>query len=374
MARPRTNLIELEPVDVELLQQIVKSRTEELRRVQRAKIILMAFEGFGDDKIAEAVQLHKNSVRNTISKFLLMGVQAALSDLSGRGRPAVIDDDAKAWLVSQACVKPKDIGYPQELWTIRKLTDHVHSACKAAGHEVLQKIAPSSVWKILDSKDLKPHRIKYFLEKRDPEFENKMNDVLLVYKDVQLEIENEINSKIITISFDEKPGIQAIANITPDLPPSLKHGCVGRDYEYKRLGTVSLLAGLNLISGEVTGLVSNTHKSSDFIEFLKIIDTKYELYDRIRLVLDNHTVHTSKETRKYLETRPGRFEFIFTPKHGSWLNLVESFFGKLTRACLKGIRVESKEELIKRIYQYLDEVNENPVVYRWKYKMDTIEV
>jgi transposase len=122
----------------------------------------------------------------------------------------------------------------------------------------------------------------------------------------------------------------------------------------------------------VTGLVSDTHKSSDFIEFLNILDGKYNDYDHIRIILDNHSAQTSKETRRYLEMRPGRFEFVLTPKHGSWLNLVESFFGKLTRACLRGIMVNSKDELIQRLY--IDEVNAEPVIYHWKYKMDEVEI
>jgi transposase len=201
-----------------------------------------------------------------------------------------------------------------------------------------------------------------------------MKEVLMVYKETEIELESNKRSGIVSVSFDEKPGIQAIGNVAPDLMPTEGHGCVGRDYEYKRLGTVSLLAGLNLITGEIIPLIRDTHKSSDFIDFLKIIDEKYADAEHIRIVLDNHSAHTSKETRKYLGSRPGRFEFVFTPKHGSWLNLVESFFGKLARVCLRGIRVTSKEELIDRIYRYIKEVNDVPVVYRWKYKMDEIAV
>lgn len=94
----------------------------------------------------------------------------------------------------------------------------------------------------------------------------------------------------------------------------------------------------------------------------------YPEHDTIRLVLDNHSAHTSKETRAFLETRPGRFVFVFTPTHGSWLNLIESFFGEMARQCLHGIRVESKQELIERIYRYCNEINEAPVVYYWIYK------
>ena len=146
-----------------------------------------------------------------------------------------------------------------------------------------------------------------------------------------------------------------------------------RDYEYKRLGTLSLLAGIDLLTGEAFPLVSETHKSSDFIQFLKLLDSKYPAGDKIRLVLDNHSAHTSKETRAFLATLPGRFEFVFTPKHGSWLNMIEGFFGKMTHQMIRGIRVKSKEELAERIYKYFYEINKVPVVHRWKYKMDEID-
>ncbi len=233
----------------------------------------------------------------------------------------------------------------------------------------------------MNAAEIKPHRIRYYLENRDPEFETKMHNVLLIYKQIELMFDEKGNvvwpdaeNKTITISYDEKPGIQAIANVTDDLRPTEKHGFVSRDSEYKRLGTVSLLAGIDLLTGEIIPKISDTHKSADFIDFLKILDEKYDRGDKIRIILDNHSIHTSKETRKYLETVPDRFGFVFTPKHGSWLNLIKSFFGKLARVCLRGIRVKSKEELIERIYRYINEVNQDPVVYHWKYKMDEVNV
>lgn len=159
-----------------------------------------------------------------------------------------------------------------------------------------------------------------------------------------------------------------------DLRPTEENGEVYRDYEYKRLGTVSLLAGIDLLTGEAIPLVRDTHKSSDFIDFLKILDKKYPSQDTIRIILDNHSAHTSKETKRFLATMPkDRFEFVFNPKHGSWLNMIEGFFGKMTKQMLRGIRVNSKQELVDRIYQYFDEINKEPVVYHWKYKMDDIE-
>ena len=205
-----------------------------------------------------------------------------------------------------------------------------------------------------------------------------MHEVLVVYKQVELQFDGEgkilpaSGTKINTISYDEKPGIQAIATTSPDRMPTAANGYRQRDCEYVRLGTMSLLAGIDLLTGEAIPLISETHKSSDFIEFLRMLDAKYPKEEIIRLILDNHSAHTSKETHKYLAMNPGRFEFVFTPKHGSWLNMVESFFSKITRQMLRGIRVSSKEELAKRIYQYFDDINEVPVVFRWKYKMDEI--
>jgi transposase len=205
-----------------------------------------------------------------------------------------------------------------------------------------------------------------------------MVPVLHVYKEVQivneyLAAEAGRQSGMVTISYDEKPGIQALAVTTPDRPPAPgKHASHLRDYEYKRLGTVSLLAGLDLHTGRIIETVSDTHNSRDFIAFLRKLDEAYPHHQKIRLVLDNHSAHISKETRNYLDTIPQRFVFVFTPTHGSWLNLIENQFSKMARTMLRGIRVASKHELIDRIHLYFEEVNAAPVVFRWKYKMDEV--
>ncbi len=153
-----------------------------------------------------------------------------------------------------------------------------------------------------------------------------------------------------TVSCDEKPGIQAIATTGADLRPTTETGCVYRDAKYKRLGTLSLLAGIDLLTGMAILVVSETHKSSDFITLKKKLDEIYSKGDIIRIVCDNHSTHKSKETRSYLSTLPeGRFVFVFTPKYGSGLNLIESFFSKMTKQMLKGIGVQSKQELEERI-------------------------
>lgn len=374
MARPKQNVVVLKEDEKASLEKIVRTHTAEARTVQRAKILLYSGEGMSDSSISEKLDINRRSVYNCIAKYIAAGMEAALEDSARTGRPGVITDDEKVWIIDIACRKPGAYGYPQELWTMSKLQKHIQANCKTAGYPGLEKIAVSKIWTILNEAEIKPQKIRYYLEKRDPEFKKKMDDVLIVYKQMEIQFETNETNDTVTLSYDEKPGIQAIANTAEDLLPSREHGFIGRDSEYKRLGTVSLMAGMDLYTGEIIPLVRDTHKSADFIDFLKILDEKYDKALKIRIVLDNHSAHTSKETMKYLTSRPGRFEFIFTPKHGSWLNLIESFFGKFARVFLKGIRVKTKEELIERIYRYMEEVNEVPVVYHWKYKMDEIQV
>ncbi len=155
--------------------------------------------------------------------------------------------------------------------------------------------------------------------------------------------------------------------------PNGSKGVIKRDYEYKRLGTVSLLAGIDLQTGEAIPLVKDTHNSDGYIEFLKVLDRKYPKEDKIRLVLDNLRIHRSEKVQKYISTVPGRFESVFTPKHASWLNLVEGFFSKMTKQMLKGVRVATKDELVRRIYKYFEEINAEPVVYKWNWHLDDID-
>jgi transposase len=369
MANKRQNVVILTPEQHNELANICKSRTEEIRRVQRAKVLLMAAEGETNMKIAEDVGYNHNSVRKIIVKFCTYGLEQSLNDLPRSGRPRRINDDARMWVINQACRKTEDLGYPQALWTITKLTQHVNENCTEAGHECLSGVTRGTIWKIINDRDVKPHLIKYYLERRDPEFDSKQANVISTYKKAEIARENNDTQEKgeVFISYDEKPGIQAIKNIYPDRPPTLENGFVRRDYEYQRLGTVSLLAGKDLVTGEVIPYINETHKSSDFIEFLKILDQKYPWQAVITVVLDNHSAHTSKETRAYLDSRPGRFEFVFTPKHGSWLNLIEVYFSKLSRVCLKGMRVNSKDELIDRIYRFIGDENVDPVIYKWNY-------
>lgn len=377
----KNTFLPLSDEDKKYLKSLSKTRTIQAQVVDRARILLYKADGVSFDDIAARLNISKRTVRLCISKFNNGGIDAALFDAKRSGRPTEISDDAKAWIINIACQRPADLGYSQELWTLAKLHKHIQQHAQQAGFPRLTTITKAYVQKLLQDNQIKPFKIKYYCEKRDSDFESKMHEVLVVYKQVEMQFDENGNIIVpddyrltITVSYDEKPGIQAIANTSEDLRPTEDNGEVYRDYEYKRLGTVSLLAGIDLLTGEAIPLVRDTHKSSDFIDFLKILDKKYPSQDTIRIILDNHSAHTSKETKRFLATMPKeRFEFVFTPKHGSWLNMIEGFFGKMTKQMLRGIRVNSKQELVDRIYQYFDEINKEPVVYHWKYKMDDIE-
>jgi len=143
-----------------------------------------------------------------------------------------------------------------------------------------------------------------------------------------------------------------------------------RDHEYKRHGTLSPLAGTDLLTGKVHALVKERHRSHEFIEFLKLLDAAYPARTAIKLILDNHSAHISRETQAWLATKPvSRFEFTFTPKHGSWLNLIEGFFSKFARSVLRHIRVASKQQQKERIMLGIQDVNRYPVIHTWSYKL-----
>lgn len=376
----RASSIELSNEEREYLKLQTRARTIQAQTVTRARILLLRADSVSIDAIADKVGLNRCSVMLCLKKFKEGGIENALFDAPGRGRNAEITGEEKAWIINIACQKPIDFGYAAETWTYAKLTSHINKTAEAAGYTRLSTIHKSTVNTILDEADIKPHKITYYCENRDPDFDSKMHNVLLVYK--QLEMQFDESGKLIisedtpihVLSYDEKPGIQAIATTSDDLMPDEKHSTINRDYEYKRLGTLSLLAAIDLQTGEAIPLVRDKHSSMKYIEFLKLLDDKYPKGDKLHIVLDNLKVHTSEATRKYLATVPGRFEFVFTPKHGSWLNMVEGFFSKMTRQMLRGIRVKSKEELTNRIYRYFAEINEEPIVFHWKYNLDDIDV
>jgi transposase len=374
MRKSKKSRLQLTDEEMKELKSISSSRIRPHREVLRANILLKYYEMQTITSIAKDMHTNRPLVERCINKAIAYGAMTALKDLPGRGVKPVITDDAKSWVLSIACQSPKDMGYASETWTYSLLKKYIRAHCKASGYEMLEKIDKGVLNNILSKGNIKPHKISYYLERRDEAFEEKMANVLQIYKEISLINEDkEQSSTMTTLSYDEKPGIQAINNIAPQLQPVPgKYQTIQRDHEYKRMGTVSLLAGIDLHTGIIIPLVKDRHRSCEFIEWLEKVDQQYPNNWKIRIIPDNHSAHVSKETTKWLLSKPGRFEFIFTPKHGSWLNMIEMFFSKISRSFLRHIRVNSKEELFERIYKGIEEINEEPVIFRWKYKMDEI--
>jgi transposase len=368
--------------DDELVQltAIARSRTAPASRVERARILLAYRDEPCFFAVGQALGLHHQTVQRCVEKAVALGPLGALDDRPRPGRERRITDEAKSWLVSLACRKANELGYPHEVWTTRLLARHAREHGPAAGHACLANLAQGTLCKILNQHEVKPHKVRYYLERRDADFEAKMAKVLCVYREVAVLKEaaageaaaSESGKAVAIVSYDEKPGVQAIGTTAPDLPPKPgEHACFGRDHEYVRRGTVSILAGIDLLTGKVHALVKDRHRSREFIEFLELLDKAYPTDTAIKVILDNHSAHISKETKAWLAQQPaGRFEFTFTPKHGSWLNLIEGFFSKLARSALRHIRVASKKELKDRIMAAIDDINLNPVIHTWTYKLD----
>ena len=354
-----------------MLTELAGSRTAAQREVERAKVLLAYAASRSPTEIQRSLGVSRPTIYKCIDKALAAGVDTGLRDRYHRPHAPEISEAAKAWVIDLACRKPKDLGMAAELWTLSALAEYVCAHAVGAGLPRLAKAGKTTVWRILDSHDLKPHRVRYYLERRDAQFERKMAEVLVVYRDVNLYRADAVHDArpvpIYTVSVDEKPGVQALGVTAADLPPVVgKHAAIGRDHEYVRHGTLSILAALDLHTGEVIANVELRHRSVEFIGLLRRLDEHYPPEAIIRVVLDNHSAHISKETMAYLASRPGRFEYVHTPKHGSWLNLVESAFSKMARTFLRHIRVASLDELKQRILKGIEELNAHPVRFQWK--------
>jgi transposase len=364
--------LQVSPEEKQRLEKLAQSQTAAHREVRRARMMLYYMAGKEITQIASFVKTTRRIVYECIDRALAMGPDAALKDLPNRGaEPKILPED-KAWVLYLACTKPKELGYAAEIWSRKSLAEHIRKTAKDSGHDALARANKATVHRILTGADVQPHKIRYYLERRDPDFEAKMKQVLIVYREIATALaEGEVKTAdgrtIYTVSVDEKPGVQALANTATDLPPVPGiHPTIARDHEYKRLGTASIIASLDLQDGQVIARVERRHRSQEFIGLLKDLDAHYPQEAQIRLILDNHSAHISKETMAYLATRPNRFCYVHTPKHGSWLNLVETLFGKMARTFLRGIRVSSWEELRERILKGIAEINLAPVVHKWK--------
>ena len=351
------------------LTALARSRTAPAHHVERSAIILHLADQRDTTEIAAKLHIDRQRVTRCARRVMAVGPLKAIDDLPRSGRRPDITEAARTWLIGEACVKAKQRGYPHEVWTLRLLAAHARERGPAAGHACLAELAPSTVHEVLNSQPVKPHKVRYYLQRRDPAFEERKAEVLEVYAAAEMLRQiPEADRPVAVLSYDEKPGIQAIASTAPDLPPKPgKHATVQRDHEYKRLGTLTLSAAVDLVSGFVHHVMTQRHRSREFIAFLERLDAYYPAGTLICLLLDNHSAHRSRETRRFLASKPGRFELVFTPTHASWLNYVETFFSKVARSVLRRIRVASKAELAERIRRYIEICNAAPLLPHWRH-------
>ena len=310
--------------EIEALTALSRSRTEPAGRVSRAAMLLGYREKPSFFAVGRRLGVHHQTVQRCVERAMAYGALAALDDRPRPGKEPTITPEAKAWLVSLACDKAKEHGYPHELWTTRLLARQRARARTGGGSPMSR---PSgSRHRVQASRSRGNQAAQGALLSGTPRRRVRAQDggssVCLPRGPGpgKAAAKAEKSKKPVAIvSYDEKPGIQAIATTAPDLPPVPgRHASFARDHEYKRYGTLSLLAGIDLLTGKVHALVRERHRSREFIEFLKLLDAAYPASTAIKLILDNHSAHISRETRAWLDTRPpGRFDFTFTLRHGS---------------------------------------------------------
>src|ERR1700739_3390351 len=235
--------LSLGDAEVEKLRSIAQSRREAAKRGERARILLAYREDPSFYAVGQALGLHHQTVQRCVERAVAEGPMSALDDRLHPGREPTITLEAKAWLVSLACRKAKELGYPHELWTTRLLACHAREHGPAGGGGCLGTVVQGTEGQLLNEAEVKPHKVRYYLEQRDPDFAEKMAEVLCVYRQVKILKETAAatkkkpNDAVAIISYDEKPGIQAIATTAADLPPEPGvHATFAREFEYKRHG------------------------------------------------------------------------------------------------------------------------------------------
>jgi transposase len=312
-----------------------RSRSVDQRRSIRAAILLDAAAGLSHAAIARAHQVNRHTVELCIQKCRRFGWQVALQQLPRSGKPPRFPKAAIGWVAGQARLSPQVFGYPQECWTYRLLTDHIHRNAAAAGYPELVQLSISKLHRILNPATLQPRQVRFYVKRREARFHAQTAVVLHLHRDLHIRPRS---------SAGRQPWV-----------------------------TVWLLAGLDLQNGKITEMVSYTHESHDFIEFLKKLDTAYAAARTVRLIVDHHPAHRSQKTQAYLASRPQRFQFVFEPQQGAWLNLVETLFNQLTHSLFDQTGDGHPTEVVYRLHGGFEEVTTLPVVQHWKALREAID-
>ncbi|HYN92011.1 MAG TPA: IS630 family transposase [Thermoleophilaceae bacterium] len=338
--------IEISDEDRALLERTVRSRSAELRAVERARIVLEAGEGRPAAEIARRVGCHPNTARKWRERYEREGM-AALADAPRPGRPLVHGHETRARLIALACTRPEETeqGLRRERWTHRELAEAVGMSVSQA-HEILR------------AADIRPHLTEqWVMSELDPDFDAQAAEVCGLYLDPP--------ANAIVLSIDEKTGIQAKGLARPDSPPAPARPA-RRDNEYVRNGTQNLFAALAVHSGEVTGMPSKTRNRFDLIRFLDQLDGEIPAGKQVVAITDNLSTRTTQEVSDWLADHP-RWSFQFTPKHASWLNQVEIFFSILARRLIKHGHFESEHDLATQMLAFLEHYNLTAKPFAWTY-------
>lgn len=346
MAR-RAPQIVIDSQQRQVLETMVRSPTSAQRDVLRARIVLLAAEGQRNDQIQQALGVSKPVVIKWRRRFAHSGL-SGLADQSGRGRKRLHDATLRHRIAATACTDPPpSVGTH---WSVRTLAKHLG-------------VGPTLVQSVLAAESIQPHRCRYWKHSNDPEFEPKMLAVVGLYLDPP---ENAV-----VLSVDEKTSIQALDRTQPRLPMK-PHRVERLSHEYKRNGTASLLAALEVHSGKVLGQSIRRSNSDSFIRFLRRLLKEYPEQD-LYVIVDNASSHRSKKTRTWAAKQP-RLHLVYTPTHASWLNQIEIFFNILTRKVIRRGIFKSRQELVQRLMAFIESYNDEARPFEWTYSGNPLAV
>jgi transposase len=336
------------------LERRVRATTSTQRDASRAAIILLAADGVPSRQISRLVGMHESHIAMWRQRFLADGLDG-LKDAPRPGHPPTYGPEDRLKVVALA-TSQRDPDDPEAAWTYKALADTLK---REVG------ISRSQLWRILDDLDLKPHKVKGWINRRDdPEFWERVRDVCGLYLTPP--------EGALVLAVDEKTGIQAKERTVPDAPAGPARPA-RREFEYRRHGTASLLAALEVHSGEVTGTAIKNNNSVTFMAFLDEIDRVVAPGLEVHLVLDNGPSHTSGATRAWLAEHP-RFVAHYTPKHASWVNQCELVFSILSRKVLKRGSFRSRDDLVSKLMGFIARYNQSSRPFAWTYSGQPLKV
>ncbi|MDQ6848398.1 MAG: IS630 family transposase [Actinomycetota bacterium] len=330
----------------EALEAIAKSQTAPYRQVQRARVLLLAADGVANSLIAEQVSVTATTVRAWRSRFEQEGLAKLGKVRAGRGRKSTIPQDKIEEIV--------------ELTRNSKPAGQTHWSCRTMAAQV--GVSPATVQRVWAARGLKPHRVKTFKLSNDPRFEEKLIDVVGLYLAPP--------DNAIVLCLDEKSSVQALDRTQPSLPMT-KGRAATMTHDYKRNGTTTLFAALDVLTGKVIGQCLPRHRHEEFLRFLRKLDRQVPKGLQVHLICDNYATHKHPDVKTWLGKHP-RFHMHFTPTSSSWLNLVERWFRELTDKALRRGVFHSVPDLIAKIEEYLDAHNDDPKPFIWTATADDI--